>query len=56
MGIRTKMLNVISSRCIKRMIVKNNRFYTRDLMETQLKYDLELIFVKLFKHLYSNIK
>ena len=34
MEIRTKMLNVISSRCFKRMIVKNNRFYTRDLMET----------------------
>ena len=49
MEIRTKMLNVISSRCFKRMIVKNNRFYTRDLMKT--KYDLELIFVKLFKHL-----
>ena len=25
--------NVISSRCFKRMIVKNNRFYTRDLMK-----------------------
>ena len=34
MEIRTKMLNVISSRCFKRMIVKNNTFYTRDLMET----------------------
>ena len=35
MKIRTKMLNVISSR-FKRMIVKNNRFYTRDLMERSL--------------------
>ena len=51
MGIRTKMLNVIFSPCFKRMIVKNNRFYKR-----YLKYDLELIFLKLFKHLYSNIK
>ena len=35
MEIRTKMLNVISSRCFKRIIVKkNNRFCTRDLMET----------------------
>ena len=34
MGIRTKMLNVTFSRCFKHMIVKNNRFYTRDLMET----------------------
>ena len=32
MGIRSKMLNVIFSRCFKRMIVKNNRFYKRDLM------------------------
>ena len=31
MGIRTKMLNVIFSR-LKRVIVKNNRFYKRDLM------------------------
>ena len=55
MGIITKMLNVIYSR-FKPMIVKNNRFYTRDLIETYLKCDLELIFVKLFKHLYCNIK
>ena len=34
MEIRTKMLNVISARCFKRMIVKKDRFYTRDLMET----------------------
>ena len=34
MEIRTKMLNVISSRCFERMIVKDNIFYTRDLMET----------------------
>ena len=34
MEIRTKTLNVISSRCFKRMIVKNNRFCTRDLVET----------------------
>ena len=33
MGIITKMLNVIYSH-FKRMIVKNNRFYTRDLIET----------------------
>ena len=51
MEIRTKMLNGISSRCFKRMIVKNNRFYTRDLMEIWL-----MKYVKLFKHLYSNIK
>ena len=34
MEIRTKMLNLISSHCFKRMIVKDNIFYTRDLMET----------------------
>ena len=33
MGIRAKMLNIIFSR-FKRMIVKNNWFYKRDLMET----------------------
>ena len=49
MGIRPKMLNVVFSRCFKRMIVKNNRFYNRE-KKRSLNITIERIFVKLFKH------
>ena len=42
MGIRTKMLNVIFSDCFKRMIIKNNRFYKCDVIETKSKRSLNI--------------